>query len=307
MAMQLRFATVALVGKCHTVATANMAQALVDVGLCLQTQGSRVILEERTAQHFAEFSVFARFKRHIPHVTIGQIGQQAQLVVVLGGDGTVLGVGRAMAAFDIPLLGINQGRLGFITDLTIENYAALLPAILMGDYTADRRSLMQGQLVRHGICMGKHIAMNDIVINRSTSSGMVELRVCIDGHFVANHRADGLIIANPTGSTAYALSAGGPLLHPSIAGWVMVPIAPHILSNRPVVLPDAVTIDIEWVGGRANHATANFDMQSSIELQAGDALKIQRSIHSVRFLHPLGWNYFDTLREKLHWNEGAAT
>jgi NAD+ kinase len=158
--------------------------------------------------------------------------------------------------------------------------------------------------MRDGHCIFDALAMNDVVINRSSTSGMVELRVEVDGHFVANQRADGLIIATPTGSTAYALSAGGPLLHPSIPGWVMVPIAPHTLSNRPVVLPDSSQIAIEIVAGK--NASANFDMHSLAALMPSDRIIVDRSDHRVRFLHPKGWTYFDTLRNKLHWNEGVA-
>ena len=148
------------------------------------------------------------------------------------------------------------------------------------------------------------LAMNDVVINRGSNSGMVELRVEVDGHFVANQRADGLIIATPTGCTAYALSAGGPLLHPSIPGWVLVPIAPHTLSNRPIVLADVAEVAIEIVSGR--DASANFDMQSLAALRIGDRITVTRSKYAVRFLHPKGWSYFDTLRKKLHWNEGGS-
>jgi NAD+ kinase len=142
-----------------------------------------------------------------------------------------------------------------------------------------------------------------VVVNRGATSGMVELRIEVDGHFVSNQRADGLIIASATGSTAYALSAGGPLLHPDIAGWVLVPIAPHTLSNRPIVLSNAVEISIEIVAER--NASANFDMQSLAHLRHADRIVVSRSAHSVRFLHPKGWSYFDTLREKMHWNEGV--
>jgi NAD+ kinase len=142
------------------------------------------------------------------------------------------------------------------------------------------------------------------VVNRGATSGMVEMRVEVDGHFVANQRADGLIIATPTGSTAYSLSAGGPLLHPSLPAWVMAPIAPHTLSNRPIVLPDPGEIAIDLVAGR--DASANFDMQSLADLMLGDRITVRRSQHSARFLHPKGWSFFDTLRKKLHWNEGVA-
>jgi NAD+ kinase len=164
--------------------------------------------------------------------------------------------------------------------------------------------MMQARVMRDAHCVFKATAMNDVVVNRGATSGMVELRVEVDGRFVANQRADGLIIASPTGSTAYALSAGGPMLHPSIAGWVLVPIAPHTLSNRPIVLSDSGEVVIEIVAGR--DASASFDQQSLATLLHGDRIAVRRSEHQMRFLHPKGWSYFDTLRRKLHWNEGVA-
>lgn len=216
----------------------------------------------------------------------------------------MLGIGRQLAKFGVPLIGINQGRLGFITDIAFEDYQTVLGPMLRGDFEEDRRWMMQAQVMRDGHCVFKATAMNDVVVNRGATSGMVELRVEVDGRFLSNQRADGLIIATPTGSTAYALSAGGPLLHPSIAGWVLVPIAPHTLSNRPIVLSDTGEITVEIVSGR--DASANFDMQSLASLMHGDRITVKRSDYQMRFLHPKGWSYFDTLRKKLHWNEGAA-
>lgn len=216
----------------------------------------------------------------------------------------MLGIGRQLAHFGVPLIGINQGRLGFITDIPFNDFASKLTPILKGEFEEDHRSLMQGKVIRDGVCVFDALAMNDVVVNRGATAGMVELRVEVDGRFVANQRADGMIIATPTGSTAYALSAGGPLLHPSIPGWVLVPIAPHTLSNRPIVLANAAEIAIEIISGR--DVSANFDMQSLASLLHGDRIVVTRSKHHVRFLHPKGWSYFDTLREKLHWNEGVA-
>jgi len=212
-------------------------------------------------------------------------------------------VGRQMAQHGLPLIGINQGRLGFITDIPLKDYASLLPPILQGRYQTDLRSLMHARVQRDGHCVFDALAMNDVVVYRGGTSGMVELRVEVDGHFVANQRADGLIIATPTGSTAYSLSVGGSLMHPAIGGWIMAPIAPHTLSNRPIVLSDNSEVSIEIVSGR--YASANFDMQSLASLMIGDRITVRRSQHQVRFLHPEGWNYFDTLRKKMHWNEGA--
>ena len=216
----------------------------------------------------------------------------------------MLGIGRKLAAYGVPLIGINQGRLGFITDISLERFRATLAPMLRGEYEEDRRSLMHARVMRDGHCVFDALAMNDVVVNRGAISGMVELRVEVGGHFVANQRADGLIIATPTGATAYALSAGGPLLHPSIPGWVLVPIAPHTLSNRPIVLSDDTEVAIEIVAGR--EASANFDSQSLASLLHGDRISVRRSKHSIRFLHPRGWSYFDTLRKKLHWNEGGS-
>src|SRR5205085_3226863 len=189
-------------------------------------------------------------------------------------------------------------------DVPLGGFRDALGPMLAGQYEEDHRTVMQDTVRRDGELVFEATAMNDVVVNRGATSGMVELRVEVDGVFVANQRADGLIVASPTGSTAYALSAGGPLLHPSNPGWVLVPIAPHTLSNRPIVLPEAAEVKIELVSGR--DASANFDMQSLASLLLGDRITVKRSQHRVRFLHPRGWTYFDTLRKKLHWNEGTS-
>ncbi len=267
-----------------------------DIAGFLQSQGCKVAVEERTA-------MATGLARH-PALDADAIGEHCDLGLVVGGDGTMLSIGRQLARHGTPLIGINQGRLGFVTDIPLENYQTTLTPMLHGEYEEDHRPLMHARVEREGRVVFDAFAMNDVVVNRGATSGMVELRVEVDGHFVANQRADGLIIASPTGSTAYALSAGGPMLHPSIPGWVLVPIAPHTLSNRPIVLADITEIAIELVNGR--DASANFDMQSLASLLHGDRILVRRSEYSVRFLHPRGWNYFDTLRKKLLWNEGGS-
>jgi NAD+ kinase len=291
--MKSQFRHVALIGKYHAQGSRS---ALQDIAQFLGAQGCEIALEQDTASNTG----LSQF----PALDADGIGKHCDLALVVGGDGTMLGIGRLLAKFGVPLVGINQGRLGFITDIPFEDYASKLAPMLKGEYDEDRRWMMQAQVMREGRCVFSAVAMNDVVVNRGPSSGMVELRVEVDGRFVANQRADGLIIASPTGSTAYALSAGGPLLHPSIGGWVLVPIAPHTLSNRPIVLSDAGEIAIEIVAGR--DASANFDMQSLASLLHGDRITVRRSEHQMRFLHPRGWSYFDTLRKKLHWNEGVA-
>lgn len=297
--MKSEFRRVALIGKYQTAVSGSAAGAarvaLDDIASFLASQGCDVAMERATA---ANTGITAH-----PTLDVAAIGEQCDLGLVVGGDGTMLGIGRQLAKYGVPLIGINQGRLGFITDIPLDSYRATLTPMLRGEYEEDQRSLIQAQVIRGGVCVFDALAMNDVVVNRGATSGMLELRVDVDGHFVANQRADGLIVASPTGSTAYSLSAGGPLLHPSISGFVLVPIAPHTLSNRPIVLADSSEISIEVVSGR--DASANFDMQSLASLLHGDRILVRRSQHRVRFLHPRGWTYFDTLRDKLHWNEGG--
>lgn len=298
--MKSKFRHVALIGKYQGsgsgILTASSRQVLDDIAHYLGQQGCDVALERDTAANTG--------LSQYPVLDAAAIGSECDLGLVVGGDGTMLGIGRRLACYGVPLIGINQGRLGFITDIPLENYQTVLTPMLRGEYEEDHRSLIHARVMRDGRCVFDALAMNDVVVNRGGTSGMMELRVEVDGHFVANQRADGLIIATPTGSTAYALSAGGPLLHPSIPGWLLVPIAPHNLSNRPIVLADQTEVAIEIVASR--EASANFDMQSLASLLRGDRIIVQRSQHRVRFLHPKGWSYFDTLRKKLHWNEGVS-
>lgn len=297
--MKSNFRRVALFGKYQASAFGGSAVSPVstmrEVAQFLVAQGCDLVIEQQT-QINAELTEFNGLDTQA-------IGEHCDLAVVVGGDGTMLGIGRQLAPYGVPLIGINQGRLGFITDIPLEGYQSSLAPMLAGEYEEDHRSLMHAKVHRGDACVFDTLAMNDVVVNRGATSGMVELRIEIDGHFVSNQRCDGLIIATPTGSTAYALSAGGPLMHPSIPGWVLVPIAPHTLSNRPLVLADPAEIVIELVSER--DASANFDMQSLASLQQGDRIVVRRSAHCVRFLHPKGWHYFDTLRAKLHWNGGG--
>ena len=290
--MVSRFQHAALVGK---YLTPGIGGLLDDVARFLIRQGLEVSLERDTALNtgLADYGA----------LTADELGQQCDIAVVVGGDGTMLGIARQLARHGMPLVGINQGRLGFITDVTIGEYAEALAPMIAGDYIEERRSMLEGSVARDGRVISEGFAMNDVVVSRGSTSSMVELKIEIGGEFVANLRADGLIVASPTGSTAYALSAGGPILHPGITGWVMVPIAPHDLSNRPIVLPDSAEIAIEIVAGR--DASVNFDMQNIASLWHGDRVTVRRSADQVRFLHPLGWSYYATLRRKLHWNSGV--
>jgi NAD+ kinase len=291
--MGSRFRHAALVGK-HQVE--GIRPVLEEIAAYLGQQGLKVSLERQTAVSTGidQFGALA----------LTEIGASCDLTIVVGGDGTMLGVARELARYDMPLVGINQGRLGFITDITVNQVREALAPLVAGDYEEEHRAMLEGEVWRDGARIFEGLSMNDVVVSRGATAGMVELRIDIGEEFMANMRADGLIIATPTGSTAYALSAGGPILHPGIAGWVLVPIASHTLSNRPIVLPDSGEVRISIVAGR--DASANFDMQSLASLQHGDQIRVRRSAHRVRFVHPRGWSYYATLRRKLRWYEGVV-
>ncbi len=291
--MPSRFRHVALVGKHQAQGIRGL---LEEIAHFLVRQGLQVSLEQQTALNtgITEF----------PTLAADDLGARCDLAVVLGGDGTMLGIARRLARHGTPLVGINQGRLGFITDISVGDFAQTLAPMIAGDYEEEHRTMLEGGVVRDGVSIFEAFALNDVVVSRGATSSMVELKIDIGDEFVANLRADGLIIGSPTGSTAYALSAGGPILHPGIAGWVLVPIAPHDLSNRPIVLPDTGEINVQVVAGR--DVSVNFDMQSLASLQHGDRIVVRRSPHQVRFLHPRGWSYYATLRRKLHWNAGVT-
>lgn len=293
-----RFRHAALVGKYQA---RGIRPILEDVAHLLARAGLDVSLESETALNTG--------MTEYPALTIKEIGQQCDVAVVLGGDGTMLAIARELAPFDIPLIGINQGRLGFITDIPLKDVGTTLPLMLRGEYEEESRAMLAGAVLRPIRGDGfetiyEGFAINEVLVSRGATASMVELRAEIDGQFVANYRADGLLVSSPTGSTAYAMSAGGPIMHPGVGGWVIVPIASHTLSNRPLVVSDDVTITIEIVAGR--DAGMNFDMQSLASLLHGDRVIVRRSDHHVRFLHPKGWNYYATLRRKLRWNEGVS-
>jgi NAD+ kinase len=288
-----RFRHAAIVGKPQAQ---GMRELIEDLAQFLIREGLDVSLERATAQ--------ATGLAGYDPSDAAQIGRNCDVVVVVGGDGTMLGIARELARHDIPLIGINQGRLGFITDIPVDRYRETLAPMVAGEYEEEQRSMLDAGVWRDGERIFAGVSLNDVVVSRGATAGMVELRVDIGEEFVANMRADGLIVASPTGSTAYALSAGGPILHPGIGGWLLVPIASHTLSNRPIVLPDDGEVRITVVAGR--DTSANFDMQSLASLLHGDQVRIARSAHRVRFLHPKGWSYYATLRRKLRWYEGVV-
>ena len=273
--------------------TESLAGPLTALISVIRNAGAEVFLDERSAQTLGDRAGSRGYTR-------AELGELCDLAVVLGGDGTMLGVARSLAPFGTPIVGVNAGRLGFITDIVLEDMERLLPALLQGQCTRDVRRMLSADLVRNGESIFSGLAVNDIGVSHGRAGGMVEFIVYVNGIQMASQSADGIICSTPTGSTAYSLAAGGPLLAPMLDGVTLVPVAPHTLSNRPIVLPGESSIDIEITESR--DAVAYFDMQEFADVQPGDVLKIRPSQRTFTMLHPIGYDYFDLLRRKLKWN-----
>lgn len=289
----MHFPIVALIGRHQDAGLDAPLRTLAEM---LLSTGRQVLIDADTAQHTG--------LRDYPIATLKEIGKTASLAVVMGGDGTVLGAARTLAPYGVSLVGINHGRLGFITDVPVQESQNALARILEGNYRAEDRMLLEGSVWRGDQCMYTAPALNDVVLNRAGRGGMIEVRVEVDGAYMYTQRADGLIIATPTGSTAYALSANGPILHPGLNAMVLVPVAPQTLSNRPIVIPGngVLSMTLTAIGRVETGASVHFDMQTWSDLQPGDRIAVQRAPHTIRFVHPEGYSFFSTLRRKLHWN-----
>lgn len=231
------------------------------------------------------------------------LGQQSQLVIVIGGDGTLLSAARSLADFKTPILGINLGRLGFLVDVSPHDMIDVIEQVLSGNYKDERRFLLQAKVMRDDQELINSAAFNDIVVHIRNVARMIDFSTYIDGVFVNEQRADGLVISTPTGSTAYALSSGGPLLHPSLEAITLVPICPHTLSNRPIVI--SANSKVEVVINENNRSTpqVSWDGQSNFDLQPGDRILIERKSNDVHLIHPEFYDYFQILRAKLRWSE----
>lgn len=285
-----RFQTVALFGRHQSE---GVAQTLLEIATFLRQRGIRVLYEAgATGMPEGAGPIAAPFD---------EIGRQADLAIIVGGDGTMLGIARELAPYGVPLAGINFGRLGFITDIPLLQWAEALGAVLDGQFEAEDRTLLKARVTRNGEQVFEASALNDVVVSRSSRAGMIDIQVHVDGLYMYGQRADGLIVATPTGSTAYALSCNGPILHPSLGGFVLVPVAPQALSNRPIVLPDSSVVRLSVVDGR--EPRVNCDMQTFADLQIGDVIEVRRAEYRSRFLHPVGYSYYATLRSKLNWHE----
>jgi NAD+ kinase len=288
--MKADFKTIALVGKFNSPASTGSLLRLADY---LRRRGHAVMLTAHTADSCEV--------RDYPVATLKEIGGQVDLAIVMGGDGTLLNIARSLVDSEVPLIGVNQGRLGFLADVSIDTMFSTLDDMLSGQYVAEDRIMLEASVERHEDVLIASYAFNDVVVSKSTMGRLIEFEVYIDNQFVYSQRADGLVVASPTGSTAYALSSGGPILHPTLEAVVMVPICPHTLSARPIAVNSRSEIEINLI--HADDARVHFDGQRHADLLVGDRVVIHRAKNTVRLLHPEGHNYYDTLRQKLRWGE----
>lgn len=285
--MQPAFRRVALIGKLRS---AEIAVSLRQLSEFLRARGCEVLIEQQTA-----LDVGAKGSSY------DALGTCADLAVVIGGDGTMLAAARNLVRHHVPVVGINQGRVGFMTDIGHHDMQAGIGAILDGRYTLEERTLLDAEVFREQKSLLRTLALNDAVVGKGAQGRLIEFDLRLDGEFVYTLRADGVIVATPTGSTAYAMSAQGPILHPAVPALALVPLNPHTLSARPVSVSDRSVIEIVLV--RAMDARAHFDGFALTDLVQGDRLVLKRSADTVRFVHPPGYRYFATLREKLRWSE----
>lgn len=304
MSYPLPLKTVALVGRQESP---EVGDSIVALAGFFRERGLAVLVETETAIE-AEQLLGKGALGDAECADFTQIGAQADLAVVVGGDGTMLHAARQLARYDQPLVGINQGRLGFMTDIARSDMLTAMVQLMDGDFTQEERLLLNTEVVFGGASAEwqpqPNLAFNDVVIDKGATGRMIEFELRVDDEFIYSARADGLIICTPTGSTAYALSANGPILHPKLGGIALVPLCPHALSNRPITLPDTARIEVKLVQGA--NARAHFDGQETVDLMPGDAVRLVRSPYRVRLLHPPGYSYFAMLRQKLHWSEGPS-
>ncbi|HTU02045.1 MAG TPA: NAD(+)/NADH kinase [Candidatus Sulfotelmatobacter sp.] len=237
-----------------------------------------------------------------PRLPRAEVAEKAEVILVLGGDGTLLSIARLVAPRAVPILGVNLGGLGFLTEVTLEELFPTLEAVLNDRFGVSRRQMLQVEVLRGEQVVGRYEALNDAVIMKSAPSRIVDLETSVNGEYVATFRADGLLVSTPTGSTAYCLSAGGPIIYPTLPALVLIPICPHTLTNRPLVLPDGVQVRIRHaLAGEDVHLTV--DGQVDLPLMVGDIISLERSANTILLIKSPRLNYFEVLRTKLRWGE----
>lgn len=291
--MQTPFKTIGIIGK---PSDPTIAASLTALYLFL-TQHQYTIIVDSDNAHFIDHP-------SVQSCAVDTLGQHCDLVITVGGDGTFLAAARAIFKYDIPLVGINLGRLGFLVDISPNELSGKLLPILQGQYTEEQRHLLRTKIIRDGEVIHEETALNEVVIHRWVTPSMIEIITKIDNVFLNSQRSDGLIISTPTGSTAYSLSAGGPILHPALNALVLVPLNPHTLSNRPIVINDSAEIEISFCQTKQINALVTCDHVEIPKVLISDKILIKKEAKPIRILHPEGHDFFYILRHKLNWSSG---
>lgn len=291
--MQTPFKTVGIIGK---PSDPSIAETLSVLYAYLKENRYKIIVAEDSALYIAN--------QPVQSSPVEKLGQCCDLVIAVGGDGTFLAAARAIAQYDIPLIGINLGRLGFLVDISPDELAGKLDPILQGRYVEEERYLLRTKIIRNGKTIHEETAVNEVAIHRWVTPSMIEIVTKIDKIFLNSQRSDGLIVSTPTGSTAYALSAGGPILYPSLNALVLVPLNPHTLSNRPIVIHDSAEIEISFCQTKQINALVTCDHIEIPEVLISDTILIKKEPKPIKILHPEGYDFFQILRKKLNWSSG---
>ncbi len=295
-----QYPTVAIIGKRGDPRAAATVRA-VAAALLARQQAGQIESVLAPSDNYAEMGGLA-----LEFLPLAELAARSQLAIVVGGDGTLLGAGRALAPHGVPILGVNQGRLGFMVDVRPEDLTQTLDSVFAGELAVEERMLLEARLRRADSSELPLLrAVNDVVVRNQASIRMLEFETWLDGEFISQHRADGIVVATPTGSTAYALSGGGPVLHPSLSAVALVPICPHTLSDRPIVVPAGGVIRIV-LRGEVSGVSVTCDGQVSATLNADDTVEVASSPHPLRLIHPKNYSFFELLRNKLHWGRGPS-
>lgn len=293
--MQATFKRIGLVGRSKQSGLREVVHELLAL---LEGRGLEVVLEDRLGELVDDSSHRL--------ASCDEIGQSVDLVIVVGGDGSLLSAARTLAKYDTPVLGVNRGRLGFLTDIVPDEISRQVPAVLDGHFERENRFLLDAEVYRDGKVVGRADALNDVVVNSGTSAQMIEFELYINDSFVYRQRADGLIISTPTGSIAYSLSGGGPIMHPTLNAIVLVPMFPHALSSRPIVVEGESHIRVDILERNRIHPPVTCDGQVNMTARPGDSVHVRKKSHRLTLLHPVGHSFYASCRDKLRWGDALV-
>ena len=292
--MSTRFATIGLMGRLADPQVLEMVARLA-----AELGGAKVTV-------YADEALALPVSSGVQLLPTKTLAEKADLLVVVGGDGTLLKAAHAVAARPIPLVGVNLGRLGFLADITPERVQDDIRAMLQGEFTREERLLLEAAAARGGKTEPTVPALNDVVVHKSDGGRLIEFETWVDGHFLCAYRADGIVVATPTGSTAYALSGGGPIIHPAMDAIALVPICPHTLGDRPLVVSGGSRVEIRIGDTHGGGAQVTWDGQHAESLKTGDRVEVRCAAKRISFIHPRGYDYYKILRTKLHWGRGSG-